>query len=109
MQLRPRRLVQDSGQALIEYALILALASLGVVSALMILQGSLGNTMQASGRQIDAAAGGPAGQPAGGETEVAAPPAGEDGGYGTGGPAGHGNGKGNSGNGNGNGGPNGRK
>jgi Flp pilus assembly pilin Flp len=58
MRLRSLRLVQDSGQALIEYALILALASLGIVSALMILQGSLGNSMRASGRQIEAVAGG---------------------------------------------------
>jgi Flp pilus assembly pilin Flp len=107
MTLCYRNLFQNSGQALVEYALILALASLGIVSALMILQGSLGNTMQASGHQIDAAAGGPAGQPAGGETGAAAPSPGGDGGYGTGGPAGHG--KGNSGNGNGNGGPNRRK
>jgi Flp pilus assembly pilin Flp len=102
MRLRARRLVHDSGQALAEYALILALASLGIVSALIILQGSLGNSMQASGHQIDAAAGA-AGLVTGGE------PGGEDGDYGTGDPGGHGNGRGNSGNGNGNGGPNGRK
>jgi len=107
MRLRPRRLVQDSGQALIEYALILALASLGIVSALMILQGSLGNSIQASGRRIDAVAGGPAGQPAGAESGAAGGTAAGDEDGGTGGPAGHG--KGNSGNGNGNGGPNGRK
>jgi Flp pilus assembly pilin Flp len=106
MRLR-RRLVQNSGQALIEYALILALASLAIVSALMILQGSLGNTMQASGHQIDAAVRGGAGQPAGGETGTAGPPTGGDGAYGSGGPAR--NGKGNSGNGNGNGEPDGRK
>jgi Flp pilus assembly pilin Flp len=63
--------VQDSGQALIEYALILALASLGIVSALMILQGGLGNSIQASGRRIDAVAGGPAGQSAGAESGTA--------------------------------------
>jgi len=95
MRLRAGRLVQDSGQALIEYALILALATLGIVSALMILQGTLGNSMQASSHQIDAAAEGRAGEllrgePAGGATGVA----GSDG---------------NSGNGNGNQGPNGRK
>jgi Flp pilus assembly pilin Flp len=73
MRLRPRRLARNSGQALIEYALILALASLGIVSALMILQRSLGNTMQASSHQIDAAGGGRAGQPAGGETGAAGP------------------------------------
>jgi Flp pilus assembly pilin Flp len=63
--------VQDSGQALIEYALILALASLGIVSALMILQGGLGNSIQASGHRIDAVAGGPAGQTAGAESGTA--------------------------------------
>jgi Flp pilus assembly pilin Flp len=85
MRLRSRRLVQNSGQALIEYALILALASLAIVSALMILQGSLGNTMQASRHQIDAAGGGRPGQPAGSETGAAGPPApGGDGGYGDG-------------------------
>ena len=78
MRLRPRRLVQDSGQALIEYALILALASLGIVSALMILQGSLGNSMQASSRQIDAVAGGPAGQPVVGESGAAGPATGSE-------------------------------
>ena len=95
MRLRPRRHVQNSGQALIEYALILALAALGIVSALMILRGSLGNTMQASGHQIDAAAGGRAGPPVGSETEPAGSATdGEGGGYGSGGPTGHGNGNG---------------
>ena len=105
MRLRLRRVVQDSGQALIEYALILALASLGIVSALMILRSSLGNSMQASSHQIDAAAEGRAGEwlpgePAGGTTGAAGPgTGGEAGGEDGGGPAGHGNG--NSGNGNG--------
>ena len=49
MRLRAGRLVQDSGQALIEYALILALASLAIISALMILQGSLGNSIISMG------------------------------------------------------------
>jgi Flp pilus assembly pilin Flp len=107
MRLRPRQLAHDSGQALAEYALILALASLGIVSALIILQGSLGNSMQASGHQIDAAAEGRVGeplpgQPAGGTTGAAGPVTGGESG-------GHGNGKGNSGNGSGNGGSNGRK
>jgi Flp pilus assembly pilin Flp len=118
MRLRPRRLVHDSGQALAEYALILALASLGIVSALILLQGSLGNSMQASGHQIDAAAEGragePPGQPTGGTTGAAGPRTGggvggEDGGYDTAGPVGHSKGMGNSGNGNGNRGPNSRK
>jgi Flp pilus assembly pilin Flp len=102
MRLRPRRLVHDSGQTLAEYALILALASLGIISALIILQGSLGNSMQASGHQIDAAASGHVGEPLPEE-------GGQDGGYGTGGPVGHGKDKGNSGNGSGNGGPDGRR
>jgi Flp pilus assembly pilin Flp len=59
MPLRPRRHADDSGQALADYALILALASLGIVSALMILQGSLGDSIQESGHRIDAAAEGP--------------------------------------------------
>jgi Flp pilus assembly pilin Flp len=87
--------VRNSGQALIEYELILALASLGIVSALMILRRSLGNRMQATGHQIDAAADGRAGRPLGSETGPAGPATGgEDGGYGSVGPAGHGNGKG---------------
>ena len=78
MRLRAGRLVQDSGQALVEYALILALAALAIISALMILQRSLGNSMQASSHEIDAAAGGRAGEllrgePAGGATGAAAP------------------------------------
>jgi Flp pilus assembly pilin Flp len=113
MQLRPRWLVQESGQALIEYALILALTSLGIVSALLILQRSLGNTMQRTGRQIDAAAAGSAGQafpgePLGGETGAGGPAMGGDD-DGDGYAGGHDNGKGNSGSGYGNGGPNGRK
>jgi Flp pilus assembly pilin Flp len=84
MRLRPRRLVHDSGQALAEYALILALASLGIVSALIILQGSLGNSMQASSHQIDAAVEGRAGEPlpghpTGGTTGAARPGTGDDG------------------------------
>jgi Flp pilus assembly pilin Flp len=67
MRLAFRRLAQHSGPALIEYALILALASLGIVSALMILRRSLGNTVQGSGRQIDAAAPGARGQVLSGE------------------------------------------
>jgi Flp pilus assembly pilin Flp len=95
MRLRAGQLVQDSGQALIEYALILALAALAIISALMILQGSLGNSMQASSHEIDAAAEGRAGEllrgePADGATRVAGP-------------------NGNTGNGNGNRGPDGEK
>jgi Flp pilus assembly pilin Flp len=108
MWLRARQFAHDSGQALIEYALILALASLGIVSALILLQRSLGNTMQGTSQQIDAAASSSPtpvlpGEPSGGATAPGG--AGSAGGNG----AGHGNGKGNSGNGYGNGGPNGRK
>jgi Flp pilus assembly pilin Flp len=98
MRLPTRRLVHDSGQALAEYALILALASLGIVSALIILQGSLGNSVQASGHRIDAAAQGRAaeplpGQPTDGSAGAAGPgtsgeAGGGDGGYGSGDPAG---------------------
>ena len=94
MRLRPRRLLQDSGQSLVEYALILALASLAIVSALMILQGSLGNSMQTSSHQLDAASEGRAGEPltgrpAGGTSGPGGSAAGgEDGGYGNAGPTG---------------------
>jgi Flp pilus assembly pilin Flp len=107
--MRPRRdgwLVQDSGQALIEYAVILALTSLAIVSALLLLRASIGNTISGSSRQVDAA--GSAGGYAPGTGSAVTAPGGA--GAGTDGAGtGHGNGKGNSGNGNGNGGPNGRK
>jgi len=108
---RVGRLRDDSGQGLVEYVLILALASLGIMLALTLLRDSIGNTFQAAGNRIDAtgsvagygsATGGPAGVgTAGGD--------GDDGGDGGDGKGGHGrgNGQGNSGNGNGNGGPNG--
>ena len=107
-------LAQDSGQGLVEYALILALASVGLVFALLILQNSIGTTLQDTSQRIDAATAGAGGQaipgePLGGGTETGAVnPGGADGG-GNGHGHGHGNGKGNNGNGNGNGGPNGRK
>lgn len=114
---RGSRLADDSGQGLVEYALILALASLGMVFALVILQDSIGNSMLRSSRQIDAAAAGAPGlpgDPSGAGTETgdggASAGAGADqGDYGDGKGHGHGNDKGNSGNGHGNGGPNGRK
>jgi Flp pilus assembly pilin Flp len=52
---RVRRLMEDCGQALAEYALILALASLGVIFAVLILQDSLGTTFQGANARIDAA------------------------------------------------------
>jgi Flp pilus assembly pilin Flp len=116
--MRPRRggwLVPDSGQAMVEYAVILALTSLAIVSALLLLRASIGNTISGSSRQVDAAGSGGGYAPGTGST--GAVPGGAatgtdgvevgDGGGGYG--KGHGNGKGNSGNGNGNGGPNGRK
>jgi Flp pilus assembly pilin Flp len=110
MRLRPKWLVQNSGHAMIEYALILALASLGIVSALIILQRSVGNTMQGTGLPIDAATAGevladePVGSETGAGTSGPSTGAGEDDNasedYG-----GHGSGRGYGGNG----GPNGRK
>ena len=47
--------MEDCGQALAEYALILALASLGVIFAVLILQDSLGTTFQGANARIDAA------------------------------------------------------
>lgn len=84
MQLRPRRLVKRSGQALVEYALILALASLGIISVLIVLQRSVGGTLLGTGRRLDAAVGAPAGEarpgePLGAETGAAGPAPGEGG------------------------------
>jgi Flp pilus assembly pilin Flp len=71
---------QDDGQGLVEYALILALTSLGMVLALLLLRESLGSPVRGSSNTLDAvtaeapgaaepgsAAGGPLdpGQPAG--------------------------------------------
>jgi Flp pilus assembly pilin Flp len=52
---RAGQFVEDCGQGLVEYALILALASLGVVLAVLILQDSLGTTFQGASARIDAA------------------------------------------------------
>ncbi|MGN6391434.1 MAG: Flp family type IVb pilin [Gemmatimonadales bacterium] len=113
--MRPRRRLSERGQGLVEYSLILAVASVGVMVALLILRDSLGNTFAGTRAKIDAAAtanapsdgGGVAGQPSGGDPATSDPSSGGDhrGRHGHG----HGNGKGNSGYGNGNGGPNGRK
>ena len=112
MRLRPRRLLENPGQALIEYALILALASLAIVSVLIILQRRLGGTMLGTGRRLDAATTGVAdqarpGEPVGGETGTAGPAPSEV--DGTGHPDGHGKGKSNNGGDYGDGGPNGSK
>ena len=103
----PRRaqwLAQDDAQGLVEYAVILALTSLGMILALMVLRDSIGSPVQGSSNQLDGltagapSSGGPA-TPSG----VGAPtvPGG------AGGVARPGNGPGNSGNGQGNGGSNG--
>jgi Flp pilus assembly pilin Flp len=92
------RLADDSGQGLVEYALILAVASVGIMVALMFLRDSIGSTFQRSSTRIDAAStpgGGGSGSTVGTGTGAS------DGGNGGG------NGQGNSGNGSGNGGPNG--
>ncbi|MEO8224845.1 MAG: hypothetical protein ABI661_08560 [Gammaproteobacteria bacterium] len=54
----PRRLPlhHDSGQGLIEYALILGVASIGIMLALLVLRDSTGDVLQASGNRIDASA-----------------------------------------------------
>ena len=62
---RSSRLGSESGQGIIEYTLILALASLGMVLALLVLQGSVGGTLLGTSHRIDAVtagAAGPAGQ-----------------------------------------------
>ena len=93
---------QDSGQALVEYALILAAASVGIMVALLILRNSIGTTVEATGNRIDAAG------TATGYLDPGSSPGGTSG-TDAGNSAGHGggNGQGNSGVGLGNGGPNG--
>jgi Flp pilus assembly pilin Flp len=94
------RLADDSGQGIVEYALILALASVGIMVSLMFLRDSIGSTFDWTSARIDAAStssGGVSGSTVGSGTGT------PNGGNGHGG----GNGQGNSGNGNGNGGPNG--
>lgn len=58
--------MQDSAQALVEYALILALASVGVVFVLLILQDSIGATFQGTSTRLNAASTTPALPPDGG-------------------------------------------
>ena len=48
------RLAHDSGQGLVEYALILALASLAIMSVLLIFRNSIGNTMQGTSNRLEA-------------------------------------------------------
>jgi Flp pilus assembly pilin Flp len=103
MPRRARWLAQDDAQGLVEYAVILALTSLGMILALMLLRDSIGSPVQGSSNQLDGltagapASGGPA-TPGG----VGAPSDGAGGGAGR-----PGNGQGNGGRGQGNGGSNG--
>lgn len=48
------RLAHDSGQGLVEYALILALASLAIMSVLLLFRNSIGNTMQGTSNRLEA-------------------------------------------------------
>lgn len=115
LQRRARRWREDSGQGLVEYALILALASVGIVFALLILRDSIGYTVQDTSARIGAApsatgasvGGTETGATGGGGAGAGGGTSSDDGGKG--GKGQHGNGKGNSGSGQGNGGPNGRK
>jgi Flp pilus assembly pilin Flp len=88
------RLADDSGQGAVEYALILAVASVGIIAALMILRNSVGSAFHRTSARIDAAST-PGGGGSGSTVETGT------------GASGGGNGQGNSGNGTGNGGPNG--
>ena len=96
-------LAQDDGQGLVEYALILALTSLGMVMAVLLIRDSLGSPVSNSTGKLDAitaeapASGGP-GAPAGGSLDP------EDPAGAAGGSQGGGYGKGNHGRGVGNGG-----
>ena len=104
MARRGNWLAQDDGQGLVEYALILALTSLGMVLAVLLLRDSLGSPVRGSSNTLDAItaeapAGAQPGEPAGGPLDPGQP-------AGAGGSSGRsgGNGKGNHGRGNGNGG-----
>ena len=102
MPRRARWLAQDDAQGLVEYAVILALTSLGMILALMLLRDSISSPVQGSSNQLDGLTASPA-VPSG---------AGDPGGLGGGGQQGrpaHGNGQGNNGQGNGNGGSNGSR
>ena len=98
-------LAQDDGQGLVEYALILALTSLGMVLAVLLLRDSLGSPVRGSSNSLDAitaeapAAADPGGA-AGGPLDPGQPAGAGGGSSGEGG----GNGKGNNGLGEGNGG-----
>ena len=100
MPRRARWLAQDDAQGLVEYAVILALTSLGMILALMLLRDSISSPVQGSSNQLDGLT-----ASAGLHRAPANP-----GGLGSGGQQGrpaNGNGQGNNGQGNGNGGSNG--
>ncbi len=52
---RDQRFPNDSGQGLVEYAVILALTSLGMVLALLLLRNTIGNSVQGTGHKLEAA------------------------------------------------------
>jgi Flp pilus assembly pilin Flp len=67
MALRGNWLAQDDGQGMVEYALILALTSLGMVLALLLLRESLASPVRGSSNALDAVtAGAPAAADPGG-------------------------------------------
>lgn len=72
------RLTHDSGQGLVEYALILALASLAIMSVLLIFRNSIGNTMQGASNRLDASAS-PGGYESGGGFLAPTTPSGDPG------------------------------
>ena len=53
MPRRARWLAQDDAQGLVEYAVILALTSLGMILALMLLRDSISSPVQGSSNQLD--------------------------------------------------------
>lgn len=97
----------ELGQGLVEYGLILAVVSVGLGAAILVLRDSLGNTLaQASNRIDSVSSSGLSGvitnQPGGGPSGGSGSSGGNGNGNGNSG-SGNGNGNGNNGNGNGNG------
>ena len=72
------RPAHDSGQGLVEYALLLALASLAIMSVLLLFRNSIGNTMQGASNRLDASAS-PGGYESGGGFLTPATPSGDPG------------------------------
>jgi Flp pilus assembly pilin Flp len=78
MARRGHWLAQDDAQGLVEYALILALTSLGMVLAVLLLRDSLGAPVRGSSNTLDAItaeapAGATPGEPAGGLLDPGTP------------------------------------